>query len=133
MCYDKDTKFLHVDIESRKDKENADKVTPLHIIHTLDYHQDEVIDCVEVLNPLCLATCSRDMSIVLYDLVSRNILRTMDDQHTTWISKLRYHPETANLVSIGIEVFANVWAPESLVSKLHIGKLIGHKHAIIDG
>lgn len=37
------------------------------------------------------------------------------------------------MVSIGNEIYANVWAPESLVSDIHIGKLRGHKKGIVDG
>ena len=37
------------------------------------------------------------------------------------------------MVSIGNEIYANVWAPESLVSDIHIGKLRGHKRGIVDG
>ena len=36
------------------------------------------------------------------------------------------------MVSIGNETHANVWAPESVVSKIHLGKFKG-KAAIIDG
>lgn len=37
------------------------------------------------------------------------------------------------MVSISNEVVANVWTPESLISKVHIGKLVGHKYAISEG
>lgn len=37
------------------------------------------------------------------------------------------------MVSIGNETFANVWAPESLASDTHIGKLKGHTKALVDG
>lgn len=30
------------------------------------------------------------------------------------------------MISIGNEIYANVWAPESMVSDMHIGKLSGH-------
>ena len=37
------------------------------------------------------------------------------------------------MISIGNEIYANVWAPESLVADIHIGKLRGHKKSIVDG
>ena len=37
------------------------------------------------------------------------------------------------MVSIGNEIYANVWAPESLVADIHMGQLKGHKKAIVDG
>jgi len=37
------------------------------------------------------------------------------------------------MVTIGNEIYANVWATESLVSDLHIAKLAGHKKSIVDG
>lgn len=36
------------------------------------------------------------------------------------------------MVSLGTETHANVWAPESLVSKIHLGKFAG-KSSLIDG
>jgi len=37
------------------------------------------------------------------------------------------------MVSIGSEIYANVWSPEALVSKIHIGKLKGHTQSIACG
>ena len=37
------------------------------------------------------------------------------------------------MISIGNETYANVWAPESLVSDVHVGTLRGHKKGIVDG
>lgn len=37
------------------------------------------------------------------------------------------------MISIGNEIYVNVWAPESMVSDIHVGKLKGHKKAVTDG
>lgn len=104
-------------------------------------HSDEITDCVEITNPLCIASCSKDMTIVIYDLERRQVLRYIpradekgkDIHHLKPIMHLRYQSlNGAHMVSIGNETHANVWAPESVVSKIHLGKFKG-KAAIIDG
>ena len=37
------------------------------------------------------------------------------------------------MISIGNEIYANVWAPESMKSDMHQGRLMGHKKPINDG
>ena len=37
------------------------------------------------------------------------------------------------LISIGIETYCNVWAPETLITQKPIGRLEGHSAAIVDG
>lgn len=37
------------------------------------------------------------------------------------------------MISIGNEIYANVWAPESMKSDMHQGRLVGHKKPINDG
>jgi WD40 repeat protein len=36
------------------------------------------------------------------------------------------------LISVGYEIFANVWCPESVVSDILIGKFKGHARPIVD-
>ena len=38
------------------------------IYHSLKLHSEEITDCVEISTPMCIATCSKDKTIVLYDL-----------------------------------------------------------------
>ena len=97
-------------------------------------HTDEITDCVEILNPLCIATCSLDQSIVLWDVEQNEILTRITDYHEKGIRVLCYQKENGgNMISIGNETYANVWTPESLVSDMHNGRLIGHTKSIIDG
>lgn len=51
------------------------------MLQEIDIHTDEISDCVEVLNPKCVATCSMDKTIVLFDVVHREHLRTITDGH----------------------------------------------------
>lgn len=37
------------------------------------------------------------------------------------------------MISIGNEIYVNVWAPESMKSDMHQGRLVGHKKPIVDG
>ena len=99
----------------------------------INHHTGEITDCIEILNPLCIATCSLDKTIVMYDLDSRQILRKIQEHHKKGIRHLRYQAiNGAHMVSLGTETHANVWAPESLVSKIHLGKFVG-KSSLIDG
>ena len=104
------------------------------LMQTIDIHKDEITCCVEVLKPFCVATCSLDRTIVLFDIVNREHLRTIDDHHEKGIKHLRYSIHCgAQLISMGSEIYANVWSPESLISEIHTGKLKGHKKGIVDG
>lgn len=97
-------------------------------------HTDEITDCIEIHNPQCIATCSLDKKIVFYDVMHRDRLRIIDNYHEKGIRHLRYqNVHGPQMVSIGNEIYANVWAPESMVSDIHIGRLKGHKKAITDG
>jgi WD40 repeat protein len=88
----------------------------------------------EILNPMCVATCSLDRSIVLFDIVHREHLRTIPNAHEKGIRHLKYNFATGGqMISIGSEIYVNVWAPESLVSDIHVGTLKGHKKGVTDG
>lgn len=105
-----------------------------HVLQTISIHSDEITDCVEIVNPRCIATCSLDRTIVMFDLEHREIIRTIDNAHEKGIRKIRYQNcNGAQMMTLGNECYANLWAPESLVSDIHIGKLKGHKKPIIDG
>ena len=104
------------------------------ILQTLRIHTDEITDCVEIHTPQCIATCSLDRTIVLFDIEHREHLRTINQGHEKGIRHLRYQAfNGTQMISIGSEIYANVWAPESLVSDVHIGTLKGHKKGIVDG
>jgi len=75
-------------------------------------HSDLITDCIEILSPFCVATCSLDRSIVLYDLKNREALRRFSRKHVTGVRHLKYLKDFGGLmVSSGFEIFANVWAP----------------------
>jgi len=86
------------------------------------------MDLAEILAPLSVASCSLDKRIVIYSLKEGGfILRTIEGDHSKGIKRLSYSPIFGGyLISVGYEVFANVWSPESLVSQALIGKLKGH-------
>jgi WD40 repeat protein len=107
----------------------------------LKLHRDEITDCVELANPRCIITCSMDRTIVFYDMNARQRLNKIDaGKHEMGIRHLRIQSVKApQMVSIGNELYANVWTPESvskrkdLVSDIWVGQLKGHKRRIIDG
>lgn len=70
----------------------------------------------------------------MYDINQGEVLRIINENHEKGILHLRYQSiNNATMVSIGTEIYANVWSPESLISDIHLGKLKGHKKAITDG
>ena len=92
-------------------------------LQTLDIkHTDEVTSCVEIQSSSfnAIATCSLDRTINLYDVEHSHALSTIKDEHEKGIKKLRYQQENGGLmISIGNEIYANVWAPESMKSDMH--------------
>ena len=48
-------------------------------------HSDLITDCCEVLSPFCIATCSLDRTIVLYDLKNKEALRRFAKRHVTGV------------------------------------------------
>ena len=94
-------------------------------------HSDLITDCVEILNPFCIATCSLDRSIVLYDLKNREALRRFARKHVTGVRHMRYMKDFGGMIiSAGFEIYANVWGPQNLFGNAHLGRLKGHKHPI---
>jgi WD40 repeat protein len=89
---------------------------------------------VEVESPQCIATASLDKTIAMFNIENPNTQRRIAGNHITGIRHLRYQNINGSfMISIGNEIFANVWNPEFLVSDIHIGKLQGHKKSIVDG
>ena len=72
---------------------------------------------------------------MFYDVIHRERLRVIEGKyHEKGIRHLRYqNVHGPQMVSIGNELYANVWVPESLVSDIHVGRLKSHKRAITDG
>lgn len=94
-------------------------------------HSDLITDCVEIKAPFCIATCSLDRTIVLYDLKNREALRRFSRKHVTGVRQLKYMTEFGgNVISTGFEIYANVWNPQNLFGNAHLGRLKGHKHPI---
>jgi len=105
----------------------------------MDAHTDEITDCVEIMNPLCIATSSKDRTIAMFDLNAVDIsnetgakkqgllLRRFKGQHEKGILKLRYQGgedinqilSGSHMISISNEIFANVWAPDVHMMKVN--------------
>lgn len=104
------------------------------LLRTFGKHTDLVTGCINIDVPAgCIATCSLDRTIMIHDITHGDI-RVISEKHENGIRHIRYQRQNGNtMVSIGSEIYANVWQPESLVSDVHIGKLRGHKVSIVDG
>lgn len=56
----------------------------------LKLHKDEITDCVELVNPRCIITCSMDRTIVFYDMNARQRLNKIEPgKHEMGIRCLR--------------------------------------------
>lgn len=94
-------------------------------------HSDLVTDCAEIASPFCVATSSLDRTIVLYDLKNGEALRRFARKHVTGVRQLRYMSAFGGmLISVGFEIYANVWGPQNLFGNAHLGRLKGHRHPI---
>ncbi|CDW71705.1 UNKNOWN [Stylonychia lemnae] len=99
----------------------------------LKLHNQEIMDVCEIDNPFSIATCSLDKKIVIYNLIEREPIRILKGDHIKGVKRLSYNGHFGgHLVSVGHEIYANVWGPESLISDILIGKLKGHTKPIID-
>ena len=92
------------------------------------------MDLIEITSPKCIATCSLDRRIVLYNIIDQAVVRIIEGDHNNkGVKRLSYYPESGGfLISTGYEVYANVWCPEAMVSDVHMGKLKGHTRPLID-
>jgi WD40 repeat protein len=97
------------------------------ILLTLDLHQDEITDCIEIINPSCIVTVSLDGSMVIYDITHKDLIRRVENAHEKGIRGIRYQNYNgAQMITLGHEVYVKVWSPESLVSDIYLGKLESH-------
>lgn len=111
-------------------------VSPLAKTHLMEepvqLHSDLITDCVEIINPFCIATSSLDRSIVLYDLKKKEVLRRFTRKHVTGVRCLRYMKDFGGMIiSTGFEIYANVWGPQNLFGNAHLGRLRGHRKPIV--
>ncbi len=91
------------------------------------------MDICELEVPFSIATCSLDKKIVIYNLVDKQVIRILDGDHIKGVKKLSYSSHFGgHLISVGHEIYANVWGPESLISDILIGKLKGHSKPLLD-
>jgi len=102
------------------------------MIEAVQLHSDLITDCVEVLSPFCIATCSLDRSIVLYDLKNSEVLRRFSRKHVTGVRRMVYMKDFGGMIiSAGFEIFANVWGPQNLFGNAHLGRLNQHRAPIV--
>ena len=76
--------------KGNKDKNVKIEIKDVMVILEIKEHTDEITDCKEILNPLCIATCSKDMTIVFYDINMEKARYTVKGAHFRPIMHLRY-------------------------------------------
>lgn len=57
---------------------------------TIDLFKDDITQIVEVKHPACIAMCSLDKTIIMYDLTQGITLKKLEGQHSKGILNLRY-------------------------------------------
>lgn len=63
-----------------------------------------------------------DKTIVMFSLKENYKIRVMQGDHDKGVRRLSYTPLNGGyLTSVGYEVFANLWCPESVVADVLIG------------
>ena len=65
-------------------------------------------------------------------MIEREKVRILRE-HVTGVKRLSYSGHFGgHLVSVGHEIYVNVWAPESKISEVLMGRLRGHTKPVID-
>lgn len=89
------------------------------------------MDVCELHSPLSLATASFDRTIRIYNLQDKTALGVLKE-HKTGVRSLNYTPfHGGNILSVGHEIYVNVWSPEGSIVRSHIGKLEGHNAPVV--
>jgi WD40 repeat protein len=81
------------------------------------------MDIIEITNPMCIATCSLDRTIRLFNIQDKFLLAVLKG-HETGVRNMAYtNYKGGYLVSAGHESYVNVWGPETAANKPFLGKL----------
>lgn len=95
-------------------------------------HDEKILDAVEILNPLSIASASLDGNILLWDLNEQKNIGSLSGKHTSGVRSIDYSSEYGgNIVSVGYERDIHVWSPEVTLSKCYTGKLEGHNCPVV--
>lgn len=104
----------------------------LDTIITFKGHNQKIMDVVEIVKPLSLASCSLDQFVIIWNTVDGSKLGTISTGHLKGIRSMDYCVDYGgNLLTMGFERDIKIWNPESNLLKCYIGKLEGHSKAII--
>lgn len=100
--------------------------------HPLTFHSDEITDCRELPQPMCIATCSLDHTIVFYDLVNYIHLKTIPKAHITGLRSLTFVEAGGGfLISCAYEASVKVWQPGNIYGDQYLGTMKSANKAII--
>eukprot|EP01022_Parablepharisma_sp_SALTPOND_P033267 TRINITY_DN88388_c0_g1_i1.p1 TRINITY_DN88388_c0_g1~~TRINITY_DN88388_c0_g1_i1.p1 ORF type:complete len:1327 (-),score=132.42 TRINITY_DN88388_c0_g1_i1:797-4777(-) len=100
--------------------------------NTILAHNSQIMDCIELLNPLVIVTCSLDRAIRAWDPLSGSKLGSFYPKHSTGVRALDYISDFPGyIVSIGHENIIKLWSPEVSIKQAYVGTLEGHNAAVI--
>jgi FOG: WD40 repeat len=67
-------------------------------------HDGAILDVIEILNPLCIASASLDGNILLWDLGDQKNIGCLSGKHARGVRSIDYSSEYGgNIVSVGYE------------------------------
>ncbi|OMJ82114.1 hypothetical protein SteCoe_17280 [Stentor coeruleus] len=95
-------------------------------------HEKTILDVVEILNPLSIASASLDGCIYVWDLEDQMCIGSLSGKHSRGVRSIDYSSEYGgNIVSVGYDKDIHVWSPEVTLSKCYTGKLEGHNCPVV--
>eukprot|EP01022_Parablepharisma_sp_SALTPOND_P001157 TRINITY_DN105701_c0_g1_i1.p2 TRINITY_DN105701_c0_g1~~TRINITY_DN105701_c0_g1_i1.p2 ORF type:complete len:538 (-),score=58.24 TRINITY_DN105701_c0_g1_i1:2394-4007(-) len=102
------------------------------LIRSVHAHDAQIMDCIELRQPVAIATCSLDQTIKIWDLATGEKLGSLKPKHSSGVRCLDYTPEFGgSIISTGHEVLIKVWSPEVSISQAYVGSLEGHSTSVV--
>ena len=103
-----------------------------HYITTSSPHLLEIMDCIEITNPLLVLTACLDGKIRLINIETKKIIKIWN-YHSFGVKQLDYNPDLDGgyVSSVGFEYFINLYNLEYSLEDVYKGKLEGSFSPII--
>ena len=103
-----------------------------HYIKTSSPHLSEIMDCIEITNPLLVLTACLDGKIRLINIETKKLIKIWN-YHNFGVKQLDYNPnlDGGYVSSVGYEYFINLYNLEYSLEDVYKGKLEGSFSPII--
>ena len=103
-----------------------------HYVTTSSPHLSEIMDCIEITNPLLVLTACLDGKIRLINIETKKIIKIWS-YHNFGVRQLNYNPylDGGYISSVGFEYYINLYNLEYSLEDVYKGKLQGSFSPII--